>query len=137
MKTFVTVALLAAAAAACDRGDSTSTATTTSSTVQASDNTGTNARDRAGAVTPLDQGNSAADLETTQAIRKAVMADDTLSTDAKNVKIVTDRGMVTLRGSVKDQAEKDTIDRNARAAAGSNQVNDQLDVHQVDVKEVP
>ena len=51
-------------------------------------------------VTPLDQGNDKRDLEITQQIRKSVMDDSTLSFTAKNVKIITKDGHVTLRGPV-------------------------------------
>jgi hypothetical protein len=40
----------------------------------------------------VEQGNGAADLETTQRIRKALMADDSLSSDAKNAKVITNGG---------------------------------------------
>src|ERR1044071_6788385 len=63
------------------------------------DNSATNARDRSGETqTSGDQSNSSADLKTTQAIRQALMKDGELSMTAKNVKIVTANGQVTLRG---------------------------------------
>jgi len=71
-------------AASC-KDNATDTTSTTAATAPA-DNTKINARDRNPTVTPVDQGNNAADLQTTQQIRKALMADDTLSSDAKNVK---------------------------------------------------
>ena len=42
-------------------------------------------------------------------IRKAIVADDSLSTNAKNVKIVTENGGVTLRGPVSDARERETV----------------------------
>src|SRR5712691_4981551 len=67
----------------------------------APDNTGRNVRDRSGdTVTPGDQSNNKADLNLTQQIRKALMADKSLSTNAKNIKIITNNGAVTLRGPV-------------------------------------
>ena len=54
------------------------------------DNTGKNVRDRADkTLTPMDQGGSAQDRELTAAIRKAIVDDDSLSTNAQNVKIIT------------------------------------------------
>ncbi len=71
------------------------------------DNSGKNVRDRQeGAQTPGDQSNAKSDVAITQAIRKAVVADKALSTNAHNVKIITADGVVTLRGPVKSSAEK-------------------------------
>jgi osmotically-inducible protein OsmY len=126
MKFFMTI-LIAGALAGCTKDAATDTTQTTASNL-AADNTKTNARDHAAAVTPLDQGNGQADLDTTQAIRKAVMSDDGLSTYAKNVKIVTNAGVITLRGPVKTDAERKSIEAKALAAAGTNRVDDQIDV---------
>lgn len=93
------------------------------------DNTKKNARDRdEAAVTPLDQGNSPADLEMTQKIRQGVVADDALSSNAKNVKIITKNGAVTLRGPVKDEAEKARVVAIAKNIAGQAPVDVQLEV---------
>lgn len=127
MKTLLISALALVAsthAVACDKNSDASTTSATSA-----DNTKANARDRdAAAVTAMDQSNNSADLTTTQAIRKALMADDALSSDAKNVKIITANGTVTLRGPVKTAAEKMNIESKAKAAAGSNRVDNQIDV---------
>jgi osmotically-inducible protein OsmY len=128
MKTFATILLLAFTAVACDKGDTTDTTRTTGAGVTAPDNTRTNARDKGDLATPMDQGNSPADLDTTQAIRKAVMSDDSLSSNAKNVKIITNGGVVTLRGPVNSEAEKRNIEAKALAAAGGNRVDDHIDV---------
>ena len=75
------------------------------------DNTATNERDRSGETkTSGDQPNSSADLKTTQAIRQALMKDGELSTTAKNIKVITANGHVTLRGPVKNAQEKARID---------------------------
>lgn len=92
------------------------------------DNTKVNERDtNAAALTPVDQGNNESDLKITQQIRQAVMANDALSFTAKNVKIITNGGKVTLRGPVKTTAERDAIDAAARKVAG-NQVDNQIEV---------
>jgi hyperosmotically inducible protein len=94
-------------------------------------NTAVNTRDRDGATaTPPDQSNSTADLELVSRIRKALVADDSLSTNAKNVKIVTANGGVTLRGPVNDGREREAVVRVAKQAAGQRNVVDQLDVAQ-------
>jgi len=94
-----------------------------------SDNTATNQRDRSGETkTSGDQANSSADLKTTQAIRQALMKDGELSTTAKNIKVITANGHVTLRGPVKTAQEKSKIDQLAKSAAGGAQIDNQLDV---------
>jgi osmotically-inducible protein OsmY len=92
------------------------------------DNTGRNVRDRGETVTPTDQGGSAADRELTANIRKAIVDDDNLSTNAKNVKIVTRDGQVTLRGPVKSTAEKAAIEAKATQVAGVKRVDNQLEI---------
>ena len=93
------------------------------------DNSGKNVRDRQGATqTPGDQSNAKADMAITQAIRKAVVADKDLSTNAHNVKIVTTNGAVTLRGPVKSEAEKNRIAEKAKQTAGVKSVDNQLEI---------
>ena len=94
-----------------------------------SDNTAVNQRDRSGETnTSGDQSNSSADLKTTQAVRRALMKDSELSTTAKNIKVITTNGQVTLRGPVNNAQEKAKIDQIARSAASGAQIVDQLDV---------
>jgi hyperosmotically inducible periplasmic protein len=95
----------------------------------ARDNTRVNERDRNdAALTPPDQQENQTDLKITQQIRKAVMADDSLSFTAKNVKIITAGGKVTLRGPVNSDAERSAIEAAARKIAGVKQVDNQLEV---------
>ena len=93
------------------------------------DNTDTNERDRSGETkTSGDQSNSSADLKITQSIRRALMKDRELSTTAKNIKVITANGQVTLRGPVKTAQEKARVDQIAKSAAGGAQIDDQLAV---------
>ena len=93
------------------------------------DNTAVNERDRSRETqTSGDQSNSSEDLKITQSIRQALMKDSELSTTAKNIKIITNSGQVTLRGPVKNAQEKAKIDQLATSAAGSAKIDDQLDV---------
>lgn len=94
------------------------------------DNTGKNVRDRdPAALTAGDQSNASSDVTITQEIRKAVMADDVLSTNAQNVKIITTAGgVVTLRGPVKSTEEKANIGAKALAAPGVTKVDNQLEI---------
>ena len=92
------------------------------------DNTKVNKRDtNSAALTPMDQGNGETDLRITQQIRQAVMADGSLSFTAKNVKIITMNGSVTLRGPVNTAAERSAIEAAARKVAGA-QVDNQIEV---------
>jgi len=96
----------------------------------AADNTARNKGDIAAEVkTPMDQSQASADIKTTADIRKAIMDDDTMSMNAQNCKIITDKsGMVTLRGVVNSQAEKDSVAAKARSIAGDAKVDNQLEV---------
>ena len=112
-------------------GISSSETSTVPRTVPDVDNTAVNKRDRAEeALTPGDQGNSPADRELTQRIRKAINQNDQLSTTAKNVKIITLNGKVTLRGPVNSDTERAQIDALAKAAAGAATLDNQLEVKQ-------
>jgi osmotically-inducible protein OsmY len=93
------------------------------------DNSARNERDRSGETkTSGDQSNSPADIKITAAIRRAVMKDRSLTMTAKNVKIITAGGLVTLRGPVKSAQEKTKIDQLAKAAAPGAQIDNQLEV---------
>lgn len=93
------------------------------------DNTKVNERDASStALTPLDQQENRTDLTITQQIRQAVMADGSLSFTAKNVKIITQNGKVTLRGPVNTAQERSAIEAAARKVAGAASVDNQLEV---------
>jgi hyperosmotically inducible periplasmic protein len=95
----------------------------------AADNTKKTQRDRSGETkTSGDQSNSSQDVKITAAIRRAVVRDRSLSMTAKNAKIITANGMVTLRGPVKSDAEKAKLVELARSAAGNAKINNQLEV---------
>ena len=95
----------------------------------AADNTRKNERDRSGETTTSgDQSNSQEDVKITAAIRRAVVGDHSLSATAKNVKIITANGMVTLRGPVKNDAEKAKIAELAQSGAGNAKIDNQLEV---------
>ena len=94
------------------------------------DNTGVNKRDRNDeTLTSGDQGNSREDIDLTRRIRRALTQNDQLSVAAKNVKIITANGKVTLRGPVKSEAEKEQISAAAQQIAGAN-LDNQLEVKQ-------
>jgi len=93
------------------------------------DNTRRNVRDRdSRTLTPLDQGNSQADINITAQIRKEINDDSGMSTTAKNVKIITLNGHVTLRGPVNTADEKNRIAEIANRIASAGNVDNQLEV---------
>lgn len=102
---------------------------TPATTTPAPDNTDRNERDQGGQnTTPVDQKENATDLDITQKIRQGVMAADSLSMNAKNVKIVTADRMVTLRGVVANQDEKRRVVAIAVRIAGEKNVSDMLEI---------
>jgi len=117
--------LLFVSVSACDRS--------TDAGRTAADNTARNVRDKDPSLpTPMDQGGSEADRTITQHVRKAVVDNDGLSANAHNVKIVTQNGVVTLRGPVDTATEKATVVAMARSAPGVTRVDDQLEVKATD-----
>jgi hyperosmotically inducible periplasmic protein len=93
------------------------------------DNTGTNVRDRSGdTLTSGDQSDNSQDIKITQQVRKAIVADGSLSMNAQNVKVITTGGVVTLRGPVNSPQEKAKITAAAERIAGVKRVDDQLEV---------
>jgi len=106
-----------------------SAATDPTANAAAPDNSRQNARDRERSTrTPMDQGGSEADRAITQEIRKAIVDRNSFSMDAKNVKIITRDGVVTLRGPVKTSEEKSTIASLSSKTAGVKRVDNQLEV---------
>jgi len=77
-------------------------------------------------VTAMDQSEKRTDLRITQDIRRAVVADPSLSFAAKNVTVVTVRGHVVLKGTVKDSAERAAVSAKAAHVAGEGRVDARL-----------
>ncbi len=95
----------------------------------APDNSKTNQGDRDSAATTADQQKmNPADRDLTKRIRVALHDDKTLSTYAHNIKIITQDGIVTLRGPVRSQEEKSAIEAKAVAVAGQGNVINRLQV---------
>jgi osmotically-inducible protein OsmY len=127
MKRICAVVVLCLAAGACKNNDR-NVVRSENANVPA-DNTEKNERDRNGTtLTPLDQSESEADRNITQEIRKQVVADDALSMNAKNVKIITANGVATLRGPVKSEQERASIARIASQVTGVQRVDNQLEI---------
>jgi hyperosmotically inducible periplasmic protein len=95
----------------------------------APDNTKVNERDRDKAQPTADQQKeNRPDREITRDIRRSIMQDKTLSTYAHNVKIISQNGMVTLKGPVRSEDEKTSIEAKAAEVAGKDRVTSQLEV---------
>jgi hyperosmotically inducible periplasmic protein len=94
------------------------------------DNTETNKRDRSSDQATADQQKlNAADQALTQKIRQSIMSDKSLSTYAHNIKIISQNGIVTLKGPVKSDDEKKIVMAKAVAVAGSaDKVTDEVSV---------
>jgi osmotically-inducible protein OsmY len=101
----------------------------TASQTTAADNSGVNVRDRNDQTkTAGDQSESEADRTISQNIRQALTSDDSLSTNGKNVKVITVDGKVTLRGPVKSDQEKSAVAAKAQQVAGVKNVDNQLEI---------
>lgn len=79
-------------------------------------------------LTPLDQKNNQADIDTAAAIRSAIVGNDALSVNAKNIKIIANYGVVTLRGPVESNAEKAQVESIVQSIAGVTRIDNQLTV---------
>jgi len=93
------------------------------------DNTKVNSRDRdKGAVTADQQKENAGDRDITSKIRKSLVNDKTLSTYAHNVKVVAQGGQVTLKGPVRSEAEKKTVEAKAAEIVGASHVTSEISI---------
>jgi hyperosmotically inducible periplasmic protein len=87
----------------------------------APDNTKVNERDRS-------KDEPTADQQKDNRSDQDIMKDKSLSTYAHNVKIITQNGQVTLKGPVRSEDEKKTVETKAIEVAGENKVTSQLDI---------
>ena len=95
----------------------------------APDNTKVNKRDRYKAEPTADQAkNNVNDRDIMQKIRKSIMDDKDLSTYAHNVKIVSQNGKVTLKGPVRSEEEKKTMEQKAEEVAGAGNVTNEITI---------
>jgi len=93
------------------------------------DNTKVNTRDRvAGAVTADQQKENAGDRDLSQKIRQSLMKDKGLSTYAHNVKVIAQDGRVTLKGPVRSDDERRTVEAKAIEVAGAGHVTNEMSV---------
>jgi len=93
------------------------------------DNTAVNKRDTHDNSPPTagDQSNKQPDIRTEADVRKAIVDDKSLSLQAHNIKVVTESGVVTLRGPVKSADEKRRIEQLAKNVHGVKTVKNELE----------
>ena len=93
------------------------------------DNSEMNSKDRnKSGVTAQQQSNSKKDIEITQRIRKELLEDGNLSTYAKNIKVVTRKGKVVLKGPVNSLEEKNVAQEIATNAVGAQNVRNEITI---------
>src|SRR5258708_40332053 len=93
------------------------------------DNTKVNQRDRSETEPTADrQKENPADRQLAQQIRRALVKDKSLSSNAHNVKVIAQDGMVTLKGPVNSESEKQTVEAKAAQIAGSDKVTSDIQV---------
>ena len=97
------------------------------------DNTKVNKQDRdKKAATADQQKENKSDREIARQIRKALVADKSLSTYAHNVKVISQHGTVTLKGPVRSEEEKKTVEQKAAEVAGASNVKNELTIVSAD-----
>jgi len=129
MKTLIACSFVALAAMSCNKPDADTRAAEQSTSNTAADNTKKNARDRdMETLTPGDQADNDVDRTITQKVRQAVVNDKDMSMNAKNIKIITSEGSVTLRGPVKTESEKTEIGTLVQRIDGVRKVDNQLEI---------
>jgi|NGEPerStandDraft_6_1074524.scaffolds.fasta_scaffold314958_2 hyperosmotically inducible protein len=96
---------------------------------KSADNTGINKQDQSQEKLTADQqGETKNDREITRQIRRAVIADKSLSTNAHNVKIITVGGIVTLKGPVRSEEEKNSIEEKAAGIVGKTNIKNEIGI---------
>ncbi len=80
------------------------------------------------AVTAEKEGNGKNQVAILAEVRKSIMAEKDLSMDAKNVKILYSKGLVTLRGPVDSVDEKAKVEEIAKGCGGVSAVKNMLTV---------
>jgi hyperosmotically inducible periplasmic protein len=102
---------------------------TTGIFAQQPDNTKMNQADRSNDQPTADQQkNNPSDRQLTQHVRQAITGDKSLSTYAHNVKIISQNGVVTLKGPVRSDDERRAIEAKANEVAGKDKVVNELTV---------
>lgn len=108
---------------------SSSYANTSVEEVRKNDNSRVNERDSKERELSADQQKSnSSDTQITARIRRDIMNQKAFSTYAKNIKIITVDGKVTLKGPVRTQKEQAWILQSARSVVGLSNVVDKIEI---------
>ena len=101
-----------------------------SSGQQPADNTKMNRRDRnQNEPTADQQKENSSDRVLAQQVRRALVKDKSLSTYAHNIKVIAQNGVVTLKGPVHSDQEKQAIEsKAAEAAGGADKIKSEINV---------
>jgi osmotically-inducible protein OsmY len=92
---------------------------------QQPDNTKTN---KSNLPTADQQKETKADRELAAKIRKALVADKSLSTYAHNVKVIVQAGVVTLKGPVRSDQERQTVQTKAQQFTEASSIHNEMTV---------
>lgn len=97
---------------------------------QPADNTKINQRDRnQNEPTADQQKENSSDRMLAQQVRRALVKDKSLSTYAHNIKVIAQDGVVTLKGPVHSDEEKQAVEaKAAEAAGGPDKIKSEIDV---------
>ena len=103
------------------------------------DNTKVNQRDREKTEPTADQQKeNKSDRELARQVRRALVKDKSLSTYAHNVRVIARDGVVTLKGPVRSDEEKQAVEaKAAEAAGGSDKIKSQIEVSAKTADEKP
>ena len=64
-------------------------------------------------------------------MRRALIKEEGLSTNAKNIRVIANNGTVTLRGIVDNNQEKQRIEDAVKTVDGVKKIDNQLDVKNI------
>lgn len=103
------------------------------------DNTKINQRDRDKTEpTAEKQKESKSDRELARQVRRALVKDKSLSTYAHNIKVIAQNGVITLKGPVHSDQEKQAVEaKAAEAAGGVDKIKSEIEVSSKQADEKP
>ena len=109
------------------------------SVTAAPDNTAKNQRDRSKSEPTADQQKeNKSDRELAREVRRALVKDKSLSTYAHNIKVIGRNGVVTLKGPVNTQEEKQAVEaKAAEVAGGPDKIKSEIEVGSKQASKTP
>lgn len=76
-----------------------------------------------------DSDDNGGDIKVSQDVRQALMKDSSLSANAQNISVITNEGVVTLKGNVNSAKDKANVESVVKKVAGVKSVDNQLNVN--------